>query len=73
MSIEGCDSFIVDDSNVSLSSDGYLPAFPAVESKNIEVGCIRSNQETTTRERIRLVVVVGLLHGNGVVDLLSKI
>ncbi len=73
VSIEGFDSFIVDDSNVSISSDGYLRAVPAIQSKNREVGCIRSNQETITKERIRLIVVVGLLHGNGVVDLISKI
>jgi hypothetical protein len=71
VSIEGCDSFIVDDSNVSISSDGYMSAVPTVESSDREVGCIRSNQESA-RERIRLVVVVGLLHGNGVVDLISK-
>jgi hypothetical protein len=71
VSIEGCDSFIVDDSNVSISSDGYMSAVPTAESSDREVGCIRSNQESA-RERIRLVVVVGLLHGNGVVELISK-
>ncbi|KAL3765888.1 hypothetical protein ACHAW5_002121 [Stephanodiscus triporus] len=72
VSIEGGDSFIVDVSSLSVSNDGYMVAIPNVEPNNRGLSSFRSSQETS-KERITLVVVVGLLHGNGVVDLLSKI
>jgi hypothetical protein len=38
-----------------------------------EVGCFpRSSEVNEYSEAIRIVVVAGLLHGNGVIDLLSK-
>ena len=72
VTIEGGESFIVDASSLSISSDGYMVATPNVTNRREEANYSRSSKEIS-KEKIRLVVVVGLLHGNGVVDLLSKV
>jgi len=72
VSIQGDDSFILDDSSLSVSSNGYLVA----ENVKPVVVCDAENvlsPQKGSEESVTLVVVVGLLHGNGVVDLLSKV
>ena len=73
VSIEGGESFIVDASRLSISSDGYMVATPNVKPNRREEANYSRSSKEITKEKIRLVVVVGLLHGNGVVDLLSKV
>ena len=73
VSIEGGESFIVDGSSLSISSDGYMVATPNVESKRREEANYSQSSKEISKEKIRLVVVVGLLHGNGVIDLLSRV
>merc|ERR1712194_821090 len=70
VAIRGGDSFMVEESSVSVSEDGYLvakdvsPILDNVETVPLSVG--------SSTKTVKMVVVVGLLHGNGVVDLLSK-
>ena len=71
VAIEGGDSFVVDESNLSVVYDGYMVATNVKPIDGNDVQNIGSSQEHTA-ESVRMVVVVGLLHGNGVVDLLSK-
>lgn len=71
VAIEGVDSFVVDESNLSVVDDGYMVATNVKPIDGNDVQNIGSSQEHTA-ESVRMVVVVGLLHGNGVVDLLSK-
>lgn len=73
VSIEGGESFIVDASSLSISSDGYMVATPNVEPNRREEANYSRSSKEISKEKIRLVVVVGLLHGNGVVDLLLKV
>ena len=68
--IEGGDSFVVDESNLSVVEDGYMVA-SNVQSVGDTEQTMPHNEESIS-ETVRLVVVVGLLHGNGVVDLISK-
>ena len=72
VSIKGGDPFNVDALCSSISDDGYMVATPNVEPQNTELHTIRSSRESSGKA-IRLVLVVRLLHGNGVFDLLSKI
>ena len=72
VSIQGGDTFIVDESNLSMCSDGYMVAPKVKPIDDSNVNLVLSSKEES-RESVRMVVVVGLLHGNGVVDLLSKI
>jgi hypothetical protein len=72
VSIEEGDPFNVDALSLSILDDGYMVATPNVEPQNTELHTIWSSRESS-RKTIRLVLVVGLLHGNGVLDLLSKI
>lgn len=69
--IEGGDSFVVDESNLSMSDDGYM-----VATDKLPVDVVDFDRDMSSRgeskDVIRMVVVVGLLHGNGVIDLLSK-
>jgi len=73
--IEGGDAFIVDENNLSVSKDGYMVA------KQVEPTVVDSDDyddtPSTIREEgressIRIVVVVGLLHANGIVDLIHN-
>ena len=65
VTIEGCESFVVDDENVSVVKDGYM------------VSNVNSLRETRPRssesesDRVTLVIVVGLLHGNGILNILK--
>lgn len=72
VSIQGGESFIVDDSNLSVSDDGYMVASSVLPVSVGDAIRILSTDEGATEKNVRMVVVVGLLHGNGVVDLLSK-
>lgn len=72
VSIQGGDSFMVDESNLSMSSDGYMVASTVKLIDESNKNLIPPSKEES-KESVRLVVVVGLLHGNGIVDLLSKI
>ena len=68
VTITGCDTFLVDETKLSVSPDGYMLA----ESVALVDDESPLAEETKSREPVRVVVVVGLLHGNGVVDLLSQ-
>lgn len=77
VTIEGGDEFnIIDESsNLSVTDDGYMIASDILtktqkrkHSKSIQP----PNNGKESKEWVRVVVVVGLLHGNGVVKLLSK-
>ena len=69
MAIEGGEEFTIDDasSSISVTNDGYMVA-KHWESNDLS----KSNQYCGDDEWVRVVVVVGLLHGNGVLKLLSK-
>jgi hypothetical protein len=66
--IEGGDSFVMDASHISISNHGYM-----VASQTSVTDCKEVDRPESGEKKIRLVVVVGLLHGNGVVELLSKV
>lgn len=66
--IEGGDSFVVDASHIFISNHGYM-----ISSQNTVTDGKEVDKPESGKKQIRLVVVVGLLHGNGVVDLLSKV
>jgi len=72
VSIRGGDFFVVDESNLSVSDDGYMVATNVSPIVVDDVDNVLSSQVVSV-DNVRLVVVVGLLHGNGVVDLLSKV
>jgi hypothetical protein len=73
VNIQGGDSFIVNESSLSVSDDGYMIATPVETMDGREVGLFPCSSELNEySEAIRIVVVAGLLHGNGVIDLLSK-
>ena len=69
--IEGREAFIVDENNLSVSSDGYMVAKQVVkptvvDSDNFNYDTLSSTSEEGRESSIRIVVVVGLLHANGV-------
>jgi len=73
--IEGGDAFIVDENNLSVSKDGYMVATqvvvkPTVDSDNDDT--LSTISEEGREISIRIVVVVGLLHANGIVDLIHN-
>ncbi|KAL7533416.1 hypothetical protein ACHAWF_004486 [Thalassiosira exigua] len=73
VSIEGSDCFAVDESNISISNGGYMVA-RAVKKQPVESNVNDGlSLNDGVQEKVRMVVVVGLLHGNGVVDLLSTV
>ena len=65
VTIEGCESFVVDDENVSVVKDGYMVSH--VNSLS-EASPKPSESES---DRVTLVIVVGLLHGNGILNILK--
>ena len=69
VAIEGGEEFTIDDasSSISVTNDGYMVA-KQWDSNDLS----ESNQYYGDDEWVRVVVVVGLLHGNGVLKLLSK-
>jgi len=73
--IEGGEAFIVDENNLSVSNDGYMVAKQVeptvVDSDNVNDDTM-STSEKGGESSIRIVVVVGLLHANGIVDLLHN-
>ena len=68
VTIEGGYEFLIDDetSSISVSEDGYMIA------KRWENNGLNNKPAQSTDQWVRVIVVVGLLHGNGVVKLLSK-
>jgi Lon protease-like protein len=70
VTIEGSDEFIIDDelSSISVTEDGYMIAKKWDNNDDLSKPSIQRKSD----EWVRVVVVVGLLHGNGVVKLLSK-
>jgi hypothetical protein len=79
VTIQGGDEFsICDESSISVTEDGYMVATDVRVTKG---GSIDDEKSLPTQLRgegecsddwVRVVVVVGLLHGNGVLELLSK-
>jgi hypothetical protein len=71
VSLVGGDSFIVDESNLIVCDDGYMMA-SSVEPKCIEnVACEPLKKNGKYEDvPVRIVVVVGLFHGNGVLTTL---
>lgn len=69
VTIEGGEEFIIDDesSSISVTEDGYMIAKKWDDNDDFSKPSIQRSDEW-----VRVVVVVGLLHGNGVVKLLSK-
>ena len=68
VTIEGGGDFTIDDesSSISVTEDGYMIA------KKWDSINLSSKQIESDHDWVKVVVVVGLLHGNGVVKLLSK-
>ena len=68
----GGDSFIVEESNLVVCQDGYMIA-SAVEPYCLEEVTFKlgEKQRMYQDEVVRIVVVAGLLHGNGILSLLS--
>jgi hypothetical protein len=72
--LQGGDSFVLDESRLSLCDDGYMVA-STVEPICFERqdATLHTSHDKTLNAVVRIVVVVGLLHGNGVVSLLSDL
>eukprot|EP00584_Thalassiosira_punctigera_P018279 CAMPEP_0172545480 /NCGR_PEP_ID=MMETSP1067-20121228/15388_1 /TAXON_ID=265564 ORGANISM="Thalassiosira punctigera, Strain Tpunct2005C2" /NCGR_SAMPLE_ID=MMETSP1067 /ASSEMBLY_ACC=CAM_ASM_000444 /LENGTH=453 /DNA_ID=CAMNT_0013332223 /DNA_START=170 /DNA_END=1527 /DNA_ORIENTATION=+ len=62
VSIEGGDSFVADASNLSVSEDGYMVATNVTPVDSAGLNDVLSSKKVST-ESVRMVVVVGLLHG----------
>ncbi len=73
VTIQGGGSFIVNEPTLSISDDGYMVATNFEPMDGREVDHFLQASEVEGTEVIRIVVVAGLLHGNGVIDLLSKV
>lgn len=72
VAIVGSDYFVVDESKLSITDDGYMVArgiSPITTVENIEN--TKVSVSNGQNEKLKMVVVVGLLHGNGIVNLLS--
>merc|ERR1711862_211560 len=67
VAIEGLESFVVNDANLSVADDGFM----VVSSEGLSVADEGESNKSELDYKVRLVVVVGLLHANGVIDLLS--
>jgi hypothetical protein len=81
VTIQGGDEFsICDESSISVTEDGYMVAndIPVTKceiigaEKSIPTQQLRGEEKECIDDWVRVVVVVGLLHGNGVIELLSK-
>ena len=73
VSMRGGDSFIIDESNLSICDEGYMIA-SAVETHCLEhVSSALDTINDNNDEVVRIVIVVGLLHGNGILSLLSEV
>jgi hypothetical protein len=84
VTIQGGDEFrIYDESSISVTEDGYMVANDIPVTKCEIIGAEKSIPTQPTQQLrgegkeccddwVRVVVVVGLLHGNGVIELLSK-
>jgi hypothetical protein len=72
VTIQGGDSFMVNEPTLSVTDDGYMVA-TNVEPIYDREEVVHHLPQSSDAEITRLVVVAGLLHGNGVIDLLSKV
>ncbi|KAL7485070.1 hypothetical protein ACHAW6_012796 [Cyclotella cf. meneghiniana] len=72
--LQGGDSFVLDEARLSLCDDGYMVASTAepICFEHLDA-TLHTSHDMTVNEVVRIVVVVGLLHGNGVVSLLSDL
>lgn len=72
--LQGGDSFVLDEARLSLCDDGYMVASTAepICFEHLDAR-LNSSNDNTVNAVVRIVVVVGLLHGNGVVSLLSDL
>jgi hypothetical protein len=73
VALRGGESFIVNDSSLTVCDDGYMIASD-VDPQCLEhvISTLGEKNAIDTDDKVRIVVVVGLLHGNGVLSLLSK-
>ncbi|KAL3767529.1 hypothetical protein ACHAWU_000192 [Discostella pseudostelligera] len=71
VTIQGGDSFMVNEPSLSVTNYGYMVA-TNVEPIDDREEVVDHLPQSSDAEITRLVVVAGLLHGNGVIDLLSK-
>ncbi|KAL7464962.1 hypothetical protein ACHAXS_005293 [Conticribra weissflogii] len=72
VAIVGSDYFVVDESKLSITDDGYMVASDISTVTSMDkIESAADSSVNGQNEKIKLVVVVGLLHGNGVIDLLS--
>ena len=71
--IEGEEPFLVNEDELSISREGYLIASNVHNGDNIssEDECVDYTENLNCDEDINIVVVVGLLHANGVIDRLA--
>mmetsp|Transcript_15776 Transcript_15776/g.21927 ORF Transcript_15776/g.21927 Transcript_15776/m.21927 type:complete len:90 (-) Transcript_15776:1544-1813(-) len=69
VSIEGRDSFKLNESDLSVVDEGYLVA-SNVQSDDVTTSNDNKSY-TSTDEDIKIVVVAGMLHANGIMDRLS--
>lgn len=67
--IQGGESFDVNSANLSVTKDGYMVASNTNPKQTTESDSVSDKNGTHS---VRMVVVVGLLHGNGIVELLSE-
>ena len=81
VTIQGGDEFrICDESSISVTEDGYMVATDVpvtkgesiYDEKSIPTQQLHGEGKECSNDWVRVVVVVGLLHGNGVLELLSK-
>ena len=67
--IEGVESFLVNEDELSISREGYLIVSNVHgDIASSEVECVDYKENLNCDEGIDIVVVVGLLHANGVID-----
>jgi len=69
VSIEGRDSFTVNEGDLSVVEEGYLVA-SNIQSDDVTTSSDKKSY-TSTEEDIKIVVVAGMLHANGIIDRLS--
>ena len=67
--IEGEESFLVNEDELSISREGYLIASNVHgDIASSEDECVDYEENLNCDEGINIIVVVGLLHANGVID-----
>lgn len=74
--IEGKDSFVVNETNISVVKEGYLvtlftSAISMALGGDSPLAAFQAQDDKSTKD-IHIILVVGLLHANGVLDCLSS-